>query len=361
MNFLAPSASIAIVGLGVRCAVGLTAPSAAAAVRAGISRLREHPYMLDKLGVPMRVAMEPTLDSSEQGAERFERLARPALWESLTPLLQSGSRLPVVHTLIGLPDPRPGLPAGIDRTLDRVVAELGLPGHSGQRITKLPHGNAAGLLALERARDLLLAEPASFCIAGGVDSYLTAESLEWMDEQGILKSDANRNGFHPGEAAGFCLLTTGATARQIGLPVLGWLEAISSAREENRIRTKTICIGRGLSDAIMGATARLRLPEERIDETICDLNGEPYRSEEFAFSVLRTQLSFVDFSRFVTPSDCWGDVGAASGPLFASLAVAAGRRGYARGPRTMLWASSEGGARAAAIVYVAAPTPGREA
>jgi 3-oxoacyl-[acyl-carrier-protein] synthase-1 len=306
--------------------------------------------MLDKVGEPMIVAQEPTLDPALQGADRFTQLAAPALVEALKSLDQCDVSLQSVHTLIGTPEPRPGLPAGIEDALSRLVAS-GVSLKTSQRITFLPGGNAAGLLAMKHARDILHAGRSRFCLAGGVDSYLTADTLEWMDEQGILKSSANRNGFPPGEAAGFCLLTTGETALEFRLPVLGWLETLGSAREESPIRTATICVGRGLSEAIKQATAPLRLPEERVDESICDLNGEPYRSEEFALTVLRTQKAFVDFSRFVTPADCWGDIGAASGPLFANLAVAAGLRGYAKGPRTMIWASSEGGDRAAAVVY----------
>ena len=76
------STSIAVIGLGVRCAVGLAGPAAAAAVRAGISGFREHPYMLDKVGEPMMIAQEPTLDPALQGAERFTHLAGPALEEA---------------------------------------------------------------------------------------------------------------------------------------------------------------------------------------------------------------------------------------------------------------------------------------
>ena len=43
-------------------------------------------------------------------------------------------------------------------------------------------------------------------------------------------------------------------------------------------------------------------------------------------------------------------MGAASGPLFAMLACQAFARGYSNGPRTMLWASSEGGRRGAAVL-----------
>jgi 3-oxoacyl-[acyl-carrier-protein] synthase-1 len=310
--------SIAIIGLGVRCAVGLDAPAAAAAVRAGISGIREHPYMLDKAGEPMVVALEPTLDAALQGPERFAHLAEPALKEALSPLAERNVGMQSVHTLVGTPDPRPGLPAGIEDALDRLVASA-TDSKTRPRTTLLPNGHAA---------------------------------------EGILKSSENRNGFPPGEAAGFCLLTTGATALELRLPVLGWLETFGSAREKSPIRTPTICVGRGLSETIQQATAPLRLPEERVDESICDLNGEPYRSEEFALTVLRTQMAFVDFSRFVTPADCWGDVGAASGPLFANLAIAAGLRGYAKGLRTMIWASSEGGDRAAAVVFTPPPARG---
>lgn len=346
--------SIAIVGLGVRCAVGLEARAAAAAVRAGIAGFGDHPYMIDKVGEPIVVAREPTLDAELQGPERFAGLARPALIEALAPLTLRGIAAHSARVLIGTPEPRPGLPDGIGEALDRLVAET-TSAPSGQQPTFLPRGNAAGLLAMRYACEMLLAGHSRFCLTGGVDSYLTANCLEWMDEQGILKSSANRNGFLPGEAAGFCVLASGATAREFDLPVLAWLETTGCAVEESRIRTATICVGRGLSDAFEQALASLRMPQDRVDESICDLNGEPYRSEEFAFTVLRTQKFFIDFSRFVTPGDCWGDVGAASGPLFASLAIAAHARGYAKGPRTMLWASSEGGDRAAVVLRASSP------
>lgn len=317
-------------------------------MRAGISGLDDHPSMLDKVGEPMVVAREPTLPPTLEGVERFARLAEPALAEALMPLAPCDVDETSVPLLIGTPDLRPGLPTGIEEAL-----RAACPRHG---VTLLANGNAAGVLAMKHARELLQGRGTRFCIAGGVDSYLTPDSLEWMDEHGILKSSANRNGFPPGEAAGFCLLTTGATAVELGLPVLGWLEALGSAREESPIRSKTICVGRGLSQAFQDAIESLRLPEQRIDDSICDLNGEPYRSEEFAFTVLRTQMAFVDATRFVTPADCWGDVGAASGPLFANLAATAATRGYAKGPRTLIWTSSENGDRAAAVVRGPDPT-----
>ena len=87
---------------------------------------------------------------------------------------------------------------------------------------------------------------------------------------------------------------------------------------------------------------------------ICDLNGEPYRANELGFSITRLARRFAAPGEFLAPADCWGDVGAASGPLFAAIAIAAGARGYGRGPRNLLWASSEGGQRSAALLEVLA-------
>jgi 3-oxoacyl-[acyl-carrier-protein] synthase-1 len=66
-------------------------------------------------------------------------------------------------------------------------------------------------------------------------------------------------------------------------------------------------------------------------------------------TLLRTQLAFVDATRFITPADYGGDIGAASPPLFAPLAIATRLHGYAKGPRTLIRASSEQGDRGAAI------------
>lgn len=83
---------------------------------------------------------------------------------------------------------------------------------------------------------------------------------------------------------------------------------------------------------------------------ICDINGERYRGEEWGFVCLRLSQYFDDPTAYDSPADCWGDMGAASGPLFIMLACQAIARGYAKGPRALLWTSSEGGLRGAAVI-----------
>jgi 3-oxoacyl-[acyl-carrier-protein] synthase-1 len=113
-------------------------------------------------------------------------------------------------------------------------------------------------------------------------------------------------------------------------------------------------LGRGLTTAFREVVTAL--PEQtKIDHIICDMNGEPYRADEYGFTIVRTSQHFLDAGSFLSPADCWGDVGAASGPLFLALAVAANSKGYSPGPCVLLWASSEGGERSAVLVQLPKP------
>jgi 3-oxoacyl-[acyl-carrier-protein] synthase-1 len=253
---------------------------------------------------------------------------------------------------LGLPEVNPGVPENLAETLTDHLHELNVSPVPLGPITVFPNGHAAGLMALQEAARRIQKGQAAICLAGGVDSWIDGERLEWLDDEDQLMSAENRSGFPPGEAAGFCLLASDTRARRLKLPVLARVIGVATAMEANRIKTETICIGEGLTKAFRDVIDHLDLPDERIDAQLCDMNGERYRNEEFVYTLLRTQLAFVDAHNFQHPADSWGDVGAASGLLFASLAAIAGLKGYAAGPRYMLWTSSEGGQRSAAILHV---------
>ena len=119
--------------------------------------------------------------------------------------------------------------------------------------------------------------------------------------------------------------------------------------EENRIRTPTVCVGDGLTAAFREGLGALPAGA-KITDVYCDMNGEPYRADEYGFACLRTKDRFVSASDFVAPADCWGDVSAASAPLGLVLSAVASAKGYAGGPYAFLWASSESGERGAALL-----------
>src|SRR3989442_6158153 len=197
--------------------------------------------------------------------------------------------------------------------------------------------------------NLIEAGEAEVCLVGGGDSYLEPDTLEWLDANEQLRSRDSAWGFVPGEAAAFCILTSPAIANRIGVHGFGTLMATAEGYEPNRIKTDTVCLGRGLTEAVKQVLEVLPT-ENKVHRTICDLNGESYRADEFGFTLARTSERFVDATDVQSPADCWGDVGAASGPLFVNLWATGKLKSYAPEPWTLIWTSSENGRRAAALL-----------
>ncbi|TPM27842.1 beta-ketoacyl synthase [Mesorhizobium sp. B2-2-2] len=339
--------TIVIIGVGARTPLGFSASASAAAVRAGISGIQNHPYMIDRFGERMKVALDVGIDTALNGADRAVAIATSPALDALAPLRGIGQSVPVAM-IVSTGEPRPGqngdfaasIYARLRARLSRNVALAGGGSNAG--------GHAGGMLAIHHGCKLLREDKAQFCLAGGVDTYLEPETLEWLDDQEQLHSDENTYGFCPGEGAGFCLMTRLQTARDFVIKPLLEVVCTSVASEENRIKTQTVCLGEGLSTAFQLLFDDA--PIDPVDRIICDMNGERYRGNEYGFAVLRNPARFKDAADFETPADCWGDVGAASGPLFVSLVAEADARGYSKGPLSLIWASSENGTRAAVLL-----------
>jgi 3-oxoacyl-[acyl-carrier-protein] synthase I len=343
---------LCIVGMGASTPVGRDAWSSAAAVRAGISGLIEHPYMIDTAGEPMRVAMAPWLDVELQGLARLESLLFPAITQALEPLCQSGSRKLRVALALGLPGPRPGLPPGLEEGLRNSLAAR-CP-HVFAAVATFSVGHAAGVLGLEAGWKRMADGSFDAIVLAGVESYLEPETLEWLEEHDQLHGAGALNnawGFIPGEGAGAVLLVSQESARLLPVDVLGWVLSVGTGSEPNRIKTQTVCIGEGLTAAFRSGLAGLPA-EAKVTDVYCDLNGEPYRADEFGFACLRTKDAFESASEFVAAADCWGDVAAASVPLCLVQASVAARKAYAHGSYPFVWASSESGERGAALLQM---------
>lgn len=341
--------TIAIVDMTCRSAVGLEPGPTAAAVRAGIMRVQDHPFMVDPVGEPVRGAFEPTLPSDAHGTERLVMLTRLALRplvERASAWHRSTAPLPV---LLGLPERRPGFSES-DEAAVLAAASAAAPGFA---VRTAAYGHAAVLHAFVLASELLADRTVPFVIIGGVDSYFHGATVDWLIGHRQLQAGDTRSGFFPGEAASFLALMSADTRRDLGLPALASLRGSHSAWEEARIKTDAVNRARALTAAVRGAAANLG-PDERCDRILCDINGERYRTDEWSTTLLRIPgLLHHEGDRpadYEAPSRSWGDVGAASGALFCALVIADRRRLHPSGGRTLLFAGSEHGLRAAVIL-----------
>lgn len=340
-----------IVATGARTPLGIQAAASAAGFRAGLSAVREHPFMIDRTGQPMQGALDSSLDPGLIGADRLVSLAETALREACAPLMRYGRthrlRAPI---LVALPEPRPGFTT---QDVDAIRARL-------SRIADLPlevaalhlstDGHAGALSLLGEALASMREQAFDACLVGGIDSYFHPDTMEWLDENRQLAGTDARSAFVPGEGAGFCLLMNERLLAQMGLGSLGLVRTVATGWEDKRIKTADVCLGVGLGAVVERAVQPIAPHSRTINTIICDVNGERYRGEEWGFVCVRLAEYFDDPTGYWSPADCWGDTGAASGALFITLACQAASRGYANGPLTLVWAGSEAGLRGAAVL-----------
>ncbi len=216
----------------------------------------------------------------------------------------------------------------------------------------LSAGRAAGLIAVHHASQRILSGEVDFAVAGGCDSYQHPELLEQLDSESRLLSQSKYDGLIPGEGAGFLFLAGQRAAERAGAAVMGWLDASGTGFEEEHLSADKPHRGEGLArtlramlDGDGGATAP-------VETVYASMNGERYWAKEWGVAVVRLASHFSEQLAVEHPADCYGDAGAASGPVMAGLALAALEQGYRSGP-ALLYASSDAGERAAMIISAA--------
>ncbi|HYO55768.1 hypothetical protein [Archangium sp.] len=204
------------------------------------------------------------------------------------------------------------------------------------------------LSALTEAAGLLHQGICRFCVIVGAESYLDRETLGWLDETYRLKSERNVDGFVPGECAVLLLVELEQHARRRGATSRARLTGLGRAMEKQTLWSNRYSTSEGLGQAFGQALGQSST--EAIHWTICDLNGESYRSQEWGTTRFRLAERFDPGLKLWHPSDCIGDIGAASGGLHIVMACRAFERHYAPDDRALIWCSSDGGTRAACVV-----------
>ncbi len=347
--------AVVIVGIGMSTPVGLSAPETAASVRAGTARFAESSFF-DKNFVPFTLAqvpddglleLAPSLGGLPEGTERERRmlrLAASALRECLGPLRGQSTAVPVC---LALPESEGKTP------LDRLAFVTHLAAQSGGALdpqgTDASHlGRAGGVVAIAQAMVTVESGLAEFAVAGGIDSYRDPYVLAILDQEQRVKSESNWDGFVPGEAAEFVLLTTRRHASTRGLPVLAALSDPAMGFESGHLYSPEPYRGDGLAATLQQLVAQRAEPTP-IAEVYASMSGESHWAKEWGVAFLRNREAFREDHRMHHPADCFGDTGAASGPLLVGLASLGISGRYRRSP-ALAYGSSDRGPRAAVIV-----------
>jgi 3-oxoacyl-[acyl-carrier-protein] synthase-1 len=347
---------IVIVGVGMTTAVGVSAPETAASVRARTTRFTEsqlrdrrfNRFTLAELSDDALPALKERLyDVDEVSARelRMLRLASGALRECIAPIQDSMS----LGISLALPE------TTTRRQIDGALFLKHLTFQSGgaidPRASDASHvGRAGGMVALGQAALTIQQGGAQFMIAGGIDSYRDLYVLGTLDLHDRVQS-INFDHFIPGEGAGFVLLASARAAAERRLTPLARLSPVAMGFEPGHLYSEEPYRGDGLASTI-GNLFDLGAIEEPVRDVYASMNGESHWAKEWGVTAIRHRALLHPTHVMHHPADCFGDAGAACGPLLVGLAALGIRHRYRQAP-ALVYCSSDHGQRAATVVAAA--------
>ena len=333
---------LAVRSTGMVCALGLNAPASCAAVRARLTRF-EQSLFHDRAGKRIVAASAPEAAEGRQGYARVVALLARAVGECAAGAGAGSGGLPSVLVAVGEAD-RPDYPREVGpRVLRDLSATLGRP--LGPNSAAFVEGPTGFFRALARAAEILAAG-APACVVAGADSLVNGRALEWLQEQGRLKTEFNPDGIIPGEAAAAVWLTRAGPDVAAQLLVVG----LGFGHEASVLEEDAPNLAVGLADAMREALADAAMPLHEVDFRVGNMTGERLVFMEASTALARVQRVHKDNFELWVPAECVGDAGAALPACMTVLAATGFARGTAPGKRAILWASGRTPDRAAAIV-----------
>jgi 3-oxoacyl-[acyl-carrier-protein] synthase-1 len=301
--------------------VGPNSAMTMAAVRAARSAYTQSP-ILGRDFNPLKIAPIPVADDllwapeiSNDNWLYKQRRPRRMLGLSAAALAQILPSCPATPLPLFLAGPESIPVSAIDGSFPKLLADVAPDRIDTSSSRLIATGRPGGIQAVELAFRYLSQSAASDVLIGGVDSLIDLPILgAWSNEERITSINVG-DGFTPGEAASFLLLSTSPNQR-----TLAKLHPPGVAEESGHRYSSTPYLGNGLAKAFTEALQGFRGP--LIDTIWSSMNGESYGVKEHGVSLIRNQRSLCPSFKVEHPADCFGDLGAAIGPTLLGLAAA---------------------------------------
>jgi len=337
---------IAIVHSGMVSGVGLDAPSSCAAIRCALDNFQETSFK-DKGGEWVMGSSVP-LAQPWRGRTKLVKMASMAIRECLQYFAGVSVDIPtdIPMFLCIAERERPGRLDGLEENLfGEIESELGYQFHP-EDSRGIPLGRVSVAVALKHARDMLYGKQHPFVLIAGVDSLLVGPTLNAFEDHDRLLTSKNSNGFIPGEAGAAILVCKPGQAKGSKLLCQG----LGFAVEEAAIESETPLRADGLTNAIRGALEEAECSLSDMDFRISDITGEQYYFKEAELVMNRLLRKHKEHFYLLHPTDCMGEVGAATGIAQYIVALASSKKSYAVGNNIICQHGNDQGQRAATIL-----------
>lgn len=336
--------SVSVLAGGMVTPVGFNYESSCAAIRAGVSGVKQSNLWDSENGENLS-AGKVDLPHWWDGIGKLADLIAPAISECLE---AAPREVPLqIPILLGVsPHDRPCRPAGLDTAiLDEVEWRLGLPHHPESAI--IPMGNVSGIFGIQRAQSILQAGLARYCVVAGVDSFVSQDVVNAYMAQRRIVTKTNSNGFFPGEAGCAVLIGPEGFGLRDELRVTGLAYGTGEVPASSEEPSRGILLTKVVREAL--AQAGLKLEDTFYRNT--DINGERARFKEASFVPGRIQRQPLPYLHQIWhPIEYLGEIGAANVPCELGVSLYYGRRDCGPGPRGICHFADDRGDRGAMIV-----------
>lgn len=294
-----------VAAVGARSPLGLSALQAAMLLRARQGQPRASRF-LDNRERYIGVCTAPGIAPDLFGVDRMMALLAPALRAALLRVPDPGP-WPLI---LAVPEAaRPDDDRRLDGPLLEALAAIGRISLDEARSRTVRGGHAGFATALDIALQEI-AKGATKVLVGAVDSYYHEAVLRWLDDEHRLHALDVENGFVPGEGAAVLALTTRPPS-EAGSNVV--IKGVATGREDTVILEEPN-LG-SAATSLLGRLAEL-VPNHKLAWSLSDVNGERHRVREWGFASGRG--AFSDDAVHARPAEDFGDVGAATGGLYAA-------------------------------------------
>lgn len=211
-----------------------------------------------------------------------------------------------------------------------------------QSSRKFALGRAGVITAIDHASRYMEATGTPHVLIGGVDSYRDHNILALLDSQDRITAQGVMDGFAPGEAAAFLILSAAPPEAGTSVPRLR-LSRPGLSDESGHIYSEAPYLGNGLANAVKTATENHSGP---IQAVYSSMNFESYWAKELGVALTRSASALEEGYKIEHPSDCFGDIGAAFTAVIIGILTVRPRGSY------LIYGSSDRAPRAAICASV---------
>jgi len=346
---------IYVAGIGMLTPIGFDAPSSCAAIKAGISAYALSDYrtqtgkQVTLSGIPDGVfsEMEIEIDEGEYYSSHLDHVIRMSVFAIKEALSKQNINNPIPF-IFSLQEPHKNLtPVNTETLMTNFVDQCEFP-LDIKKSHFLSSGRASGILGLELAMRYLNEQNEDYVLLGGADSHWSRSHIGLLDKDERLNVEGSTDGFVPGEAACYILLTRHPEKALNNAGNIISLSAPGTGHEPGHLGSEQPYLGEGLDQAVKQALKGYS--GGNITKIYNSMNGESHWAKEFGVITIRNKAHFNESMQVIHPAQNYGDLGAATGSMLIGVAAHELLKQTQQEDTHLVYASSDSAWRAAVRV-----------